>query len=292
MMDPSSVTELKTSLHESYSVNPEPVFVWKFFETKPSRVFFDPRSKLKGTFTGERFLNTEKPVSMEPHSHPVTAGPAFWNSYLLLSVIVLTVVIKRLSTRRYDQLLFSLSGNTALNTMLREWNPSKSGLSLLIFVMYLAVFAQFTLLGSQIFSSYSGNSLSDLWFFLLVFGGLAVLILFKFFMVRFLSFLFKTPDESLRYLTNHFGFFTVSALFMLPANLILLYNPSEIVVFFGGGIMFILLIIRIIRSFVTGFIQPPFSKLYLFLYLCALEIVPLSLIFKTFLMLTNGQSWG
>jgi hypothetical protein len=78
-------------------------------------------------------------------------------------------------------------------------------------------------------------------------------------------------------------------LILLPMLLVMIYNPSIYIVFFSFGIIFILLIFKIIRSFVSGLIQPPFSILYLFLYLCALEIMPLIVLTKIFFMLSNGE---
>lgn len=292
MVQPADLSENVMMHNLQHSTVREPEFVWKFFDEKPSKIFVDKRSKLKGKFIGERFVRSGTELQFRPLTRPVEIGPAAWNGYVFVGLIILVVMLKRLATRRYNQLLVCLWGNTPLNLMLREWNPSKSMQTLLVSVIYFTGFSLFALNAIGITSTYSGNDFSDFLLFLSIFGGLVVLLSVKFIVIRFLSYLFKTSDESLRYMTNHYGFFASTGLAILPILLVLLYNPSEYFVFFGAGIIFILLIVRIVRSFITGLIQPPFSIFYLFLYLCALEIMPLVLLAKTILMFSNGETWG
>ncbi|MFZ4463416.1 MAG: DUF4271 domain-containing protein [Bacteroidales bacterium] len=292
MVQPADLSENVTIQNRQVSTVREPEFTWKFFNENPSRIFVDKRSKLKGKFIGERFVRSGTELQFRPVTRPIEVGPAEWNGYVFVGLIIMVVMMKRLAARRYNQLLSCLWGNTPLNLMLREWNPSKSMQTFLVSIIYFTGFSLFALNAIGITSSYSGNGLSDFWMFLSIFGGLVVLLSAKFILIRFLSYLFKTPDESLRYMTNHYGFFASTGLAILPILLVLLYNPSEYFVFFGAGIIFIILIVRIVRSFVTGLIQPPFSIFYLFLYLCALEIIPLVLLAKTILMFSNGETWG
>ena len=286
-----SVQLTQTILHPKHaaSVVTEPVFVWKFYQESSVKSFVDKRSKLKGTFIGEQFVRTGTETQLNPALRRNETRPAAWNGYLLLFVLILVVLIRRLATRKYNQLLFCLSGNTRLNLMLREWNPMKSVLSFVVILVYFTVFSLLIFNAVGFMSAYPDSSSSGLILFFQVFGGLVLLFSLKFFLIRFLSYLFKTHDETLAYLTNHLGFFTSGGLLLLPVVFIMIYNPSVYIVYFGLSIVFILLIIKIVRSFVIGILQPPFSILYLFLYLCALEIMPLMMLTKVFLMLSSGE---
>lgn len=275
--------------NQTASVVTEPVFTWKFFEDSSSKLYVDKRSKLKGTFVGERFIHTGKEIQLRPLVRVTESGPAEWSGFLFLGILILVVILKRLATRKYNQLLFCLSGNTRLSLMLREWNPMKNFISFIVLFIYLTAFSLLIQNSVGFMSSYSDSSSSEMILFFQIFGGLSLLFLLKLFVIRFLSYLFKTSEETSRYLTNHIGFFAAGGLILLPMLLVMIYNPSIYIIFFSFGIIFILLIIKIIRSFASGLIQPPFSILYLFLYLCALEIMPLIVLTKIFLMLSNGE---
>lgn len=278
--------------NQAASVVTEPVFAWKFFEEASTKLYVDKRSKLKGTFVGERFVHTGKEIQLRPAVRVTKTRPAEWSGFLFLGILILVVILKRLTTRKYNQLLLCLFSNTRLSLMLREWNPMKNFISFLVVFIYVTTFTLLVQNAIGFMSSYPESNSSGMILFFQIFGGLSLVFAFKLFVIRFLSYLFKTPDETSRYLTNHIGFFAIGGLILLPMLLVMIYNPSIYIVFFSFGIIFILLIFKIIRSFVSGLIQPPFSILYLFLYLCALEIMPLIVLTKIFLMFSNGEQVG
>jgi hypothetical protein len=54
-------------------------------------------------------------------------------------------------------------------------------------------------------------------------------------------------------------------------------------------LVLVLLLFRFYRSFIVGLSNRRFSILYLFLYLCALEIVPFLLLIKLVLLFVSGE---
>ncbi|NOU48631.1 MAG: DUF4271 domain-containing protein [Bacteroidales bacterium] len=275
--------------NRSSSVVTEPGFLWKFYVEPSTKIFVDKRSKLKGKFVGEHFVNSRTAVQIVPLQRKNEAVASGWNGMLLLSILILVLLLKRLTARKYNQLLMCLSGNTRLNLMLREWNPMKSFMSFVVIFVYFTGLSLLLQNAIGIMSSGQGSTSAQMLLFIQIFGALSILFLFKLAIVRFLSFLFKTHEDSAKYLSNHLGFFAVTGLILLPILLVLIYNPSVYIVFFSVGIIIILLIIKIVRIFSSGLLHPPFSVFHLFLYLCALEIMPLVVIVKTILILSSGQ---
>jgi len=273
----------------SVSVVTEPVFTWKFYEDFSAKRFVDKRSKLKGKFIGERFVHVGSEVQLRSVVRHQNVGSAAWNGYVFLFILILIVMLKRMVTRKYNQLLMCLTGNTNLSLMLREWNPMKTSLSLVVVFVYIASFSLLIQNALSFMSSYSASNAADFFQFVMIFAGLTVLFTFKYIIIRFFSYLFKTHDETGSYLANHLGYFADVGLVLMPILLVMLYNPSEYIIYFGAIIISILMIIKVVRCFASGFLHAPFSILFLFLYLCALEIMPLLVFAKIIFLLSNGE---
>lgn len=117
--------------------------------------------------------------------------------------------------------------------------------------------------------------------------GLILMYLAKYLMIRFSGFIFKVGKEAQDYASAMFAFINILGLFMLPVVICLEFvkqvNP---LVFIYAGCFFIagFLCMRLIRGLVIGISSNRVSKFYLFLYLCTLEIVPLVILVKLFML--------
>ncbi len=291
MVQNNLLTQTIVTNNTSSSVVTEPVFLWKFFEEPNQKLYIDRRSTLKGTFIGERLINTGLAVQIKPVSRMKEPAPALWSGFILLGLILFLVLIKGLASRKYRQLLTAMLNNTNLSLLLREWNPLNSLLSNIIAFIYIVSISFFVQNAVGFLSSDSGNSFNNLILFLEILVGISFLFGLKLIIVRFLAYLFKTKEETARYLTNHIGFYALGGVILWPLLLLIVYNPSNYIIIISAGIIFILLIYKIIRVFLSAMAQPPFSILYLFLYLCTLEILPLILLTKTLLMFSNGTNF-
>jgi len=121
----------------------------------------------------------------------------------------------------------------------------------------------------------------DFDFIFLVFS----LIIIAFFVLKSLiefiiAFIFNTFSAFKAYFTDHLYLLGIGSL--LQFILIIFYSYSQIgfILWVSISIMIIFFIYRLIRSFIIGYQLTSFSKSYLFLYLCSLEILPLIWIYK------------
>jgi hypothetical protein len=119
-----------------------------------------------------------------------------------------------------------------------------------------------------------------LYFFnLAVLGGLFFL---RVVLVNLAGLLFNRIRIFREYLYNAFIFNKLLGVIMLPLLLFVFYTTGpvkEIFHWFTFGIVFVILIMRMIRGVIFS-IKKDVSIFYMFLYLCALEIVPLALLYK------------
>jgi hypothetical protein len=234
-----------------------------------------------------------KPVSMQEKLLPQTSSFSGSLIGILPLVMFATIVLtKAIYPRRFFQMITASFSNSAQWQLLREWYPLNNGLTYLYTFLY---FTGFSLLIQSIANhtggglSISGNSFLDL---LILFGGVSFIISGKYITIMTLAIIFNSRESGERYLTNQITFSLISVLLMIPILLVLNFQASEWSLIGSFIVLGLAQLIRIIRSLRVGLTEKAFGLLYLFLYLCALEIVPLLVLVKVFLLLTNGEAFG
>jgi len=203
-----------------------------------------------------------------------------------LSLAIL-VIAKYFLPRRFFQLLGSYSADRHINQLLREWNPSKSMPGPAFMLLYIILLA----LGLHISLSKSlqSNGLQHFG----IFVNIATLVLFftllRLFASKIIALVFKAKDLNLHLRTIEFSHYLVSSLAMIPALIIITFYPGESGLNIGMLLIVIVFVFSFIRIFYYSLKATPFSVFYLFLYLCALEIVPFLLLLKTVSLMLLGE---
>tara|TARA_B100000900_G_scaffold409480_1_gene425483 strand:- start:1825 stop:2475 length:651 start_codon:yes stop_codon:yes gene_type:complete len=85
---------------------------------------------------------------------------------------------------------------------------------------------------------------------------------------------------------HSFLFEKVAGLLMFPFLVLSIYSPFDSVICLQIGLLFLFffLLLKWVRMLWLGFFKRSFSKTHLFIYLCILEILPLVVIVKYFLL--------
>ncbi len=86
---------------------------------------------------------------------------------------------------------------------------------------------------------------------------------------------FNTKKAYKAYLMDHLFLLGISSVFQLILIVFYTYSQESIFLWSAYAILIIFFIYRLVRSFIIGFRLIEFSKSYLFLYLCSLEILPI-----------------
>lgn len=95
-----------------------------------------------------------------------------------------------------------------------------------------------------------------------------------------IAFVFNTLSALKAYILDQLYLLGIGSIIQLILLLFFSYSQLNFILWISLGIMIIFFIYRLIRSFLIGYQLTSFSKSYLFLYLCSLEILPLIWIFK------------
>ncbi len=117
--------------------------------------------------------------------------------------------------------------------------------------------------------------------------GIALIIFvvysIKFMVIKFLGNVFQVQKEMKDYTMLVFLFCNTLGLVMLPLVICLSFIkqiPPPVFIYTGIGIVITFFLIRMARGVFIGFKSSRVTKVYLFMYLCALEILPIIFLVK------------
>ena len=116
----------------------------------------------------------------------------------------------------------------------------------------------------------------DLDYLFMVFAFIiSVLFLLKVFLEKIISLLFNSSKTFQSYFSDHLYMLGISGLFQLPFIVIYVYSQITFFLWISLGMLVAFWLFRLFRGVIIGYNQSQFSKSYIFLYLCSLEILPI-----------------
>jgi len=203
-----------------------------------------------------------------------------WLTIVFLVILLLIAIIKNNFSEQLSSLFSLLYSDKYYSDFGKVkpliWN-SFNILFFLIFILVSAVMIYYSL------NAFVNDSFRfDFSYFLKILAGVLIYLVLRYTFEVILSSLFEIFEEY-----KFFSFVKLSNLFLisvylLPVLLFITYvNSRQYVIFIGAALIFLVLLIlfRYIKALQYDRIN--FSNIfYLFLYLCALEIAPIILIYK------------
>ncbi|MCA6361451.1 MAG: DUF4271 domain-containing protein [Bacteroidetes bacterium] len=216
------------------------------------------------------------------HPDPVAnPGGSSWVSLFLFAAFAALVVLRVFDGRRLTQLAGGFFRASSVSMLYREENALTGRASLLLIINFLLVTPLFVWQTIGYFSLPQEGMLQ--------YGALALafvlLYLIKSVATRFMGFVFDKKEAALEYIYNILLFNKTLGLLLFPVTVLLAFAheiPPEWLVFTGLGLWGIILVYRLFRGILIGLSTSGFSLVYIFLYLCTLEILPFFVILKQF----------
>ena len=131
-------------------------------------------------------------------------------------------------------------------------------------------------------TGYSFMNIDSLVIFPIIFGSLFVLYYSKVLFLRFTGHIFNTSQQMKSYLQGFSSIGKAFALIILPVIILIpfLNQTAQSILINIGSFVFIALYLLQISHGVKIILKETFSLYYIILYLCALEILPLFILFK------------
>lgn len=233
-------------------------------------------------YTGYAFLDLHykavKTKAQEGKTRNLRNG---WMLAVMLGLLFYTAIISRFLNKGVSDIIESFYSKRMLSQFSKEENLINSWSFILLFLLFGATVG---LLLYQVISYYNRNYTDDGWQLYLAFS-FAVIIFFilKIVVLRILGLIFNIRNLVKEYISvlylTYFNVTFISLPLVISFGLIAdSYKPVLLLVF--GLLILLVLFWQYIRSSINILSIYRFSKVYLFIYLCALEFCPVLILIK------------
>jgi hypothetical protein len=174
-----------------------------------------------------------------------------------------------------------------INQLARDGNLFKERIVIALGTIYILTFSLLLFELNEQFHGFSFPGLTGFTlYWLIVLSNLGILSA-KVALVQFLGAIFKTRETTNNYLLNLLIFALLSGPVLLTGLVFVIYLKSVILLQISLAIFVFLLVFRFMRGFFIGMALTKFSYLFLFVYLCSLEILPFLVLIKILLNITH-----
>jgi hypothetical protein len=267
--------------------------------TKPSDSLFaqlslNPFYKIiensqKITLKNPKVLHTEKSIFTSHLLQPSKISNSLhnetgynWLTIILLISFAIYSATQFLYRKRIGQIFKAAIARRYMNQLVRDGDLFGERITLGLMLIFLTTFTtiifQYIQFQSGVQLKYSEVT------FIAIMGGLFIFGLLKTALINFLGHIFKTETFASEYNLTGLIYLETSGLILLPIALAAVFRDPVFFSDIGLIIIVLSMLLNLFRGFVIGLSNTKFSFLYLILYLCALEILPLAVVVKIFIL--------
>ena len=224
------------------------------------------------------FSETGKVEIIEVERESNQAVP-LWIHLSFLFWLVIIIFARQSYTLRLRQIFIATLKPKQVKQLQREGNLLKQSFPALLLLLYAFVVSLFAFLAvNQYFPESFYFSLGE--GFLLLYGSVVLYHLLKFVAIKFIGILFETRSVSTRYLLDHFLFHISEGFALFPLVILFVYSEIQLFLYIALIMLVALWVFRLLRAISIGLECSNYSRSYLFLYLCTLEVLPIVLLYK------------
>ncbi len=233
----------------------------------------------KSLFTYHKLPKISREAVPIPAQHPNG-----WIFCLLIAIVFLFGFLTKNHSPKLKEILRSCFSNRYLNFLLKDTISLKRTLIPLIYIgfqLIITLFIYHLIIFTKSPFPLPNASIYINFIILLVITNLFLLL--RILIINFLGNVFMSKKSTDIFLINDFNFTFLISLVLLPILFLAFFSDSlamENATKIGIGIVSLLYIIKILRSLNITLLYNRLSKLYLFYYLCSLEIIPILVIGK------------
>lgn len=238
------------------------------------------------TFTGKgsctSFLTTgKKAVGRNFGNRELQSYQPDWIPGILIGCFIVLAWVQFFYPKRLRQILIAPFSKRHLSQLVREGDLFSERLTVGLGLIYLFIFP---LLAYQVYDLLSGQKygylFSGMTVYAFITGGLLLFWTLKILLMKFLGGVFRTGQATDDYLMNNLLFNFLIGIVLLPLLVFVIYLKSVLLLKISLIITLLLFTLAFVRGFLIGISLSRFSYLFLFVYLCSLEILPLLVLMK------------
>lgn len=208
-----------------------------------------------------------------------------WFFYVVLVALVMLAAARTISPRRFLMILNSTTSLRKTEKLRVEGSVFFHSTSIAMFISAVLVATLYVLMWNDLLT---GDSKSVLIPFqrdpVFTFGKIAIAIstfwLMKDMMFVIIGMIFKSHISSFLNMMNKYVLNVTTAILLLIFVIMYFYLKQSIFIYIPTYLLLIVYIYRLVRSYMIGRSVEGFSSVYIILYLCTLELLPVLFIYK------------
>jgi hypothetical protein len=225
-------------------------------------------------FTQHQLHKSEDGIRLRPFS---VEG---WIPVILALCFVLIALTRLLFPQRLKQVMLAPFTRRHMHILIRSGNPFKDRITLFLGLIYFLCLPMILLKISRFMNPKMLIINEPIHLYIIIIAFLALYWLVKIALVQILEVVFITRETTREYLTNMLVFNLFIGIFLLPLLFLDTYLNGSIFLWSSIAFITISYLFMFVRGFFIGLSLKRFSYLYLFIYLCTLEIMPLIILLK------------
>lgn len=222
-----------------------------------------------------------KPVIVTPQVKPDLSYD-WLTGFFLLSLVILAWV-RYEGEKRITQLFRAVFARHNMNQLLRDGDVVNERITPSLMFIYLISSATLILTIIRPYHLSIPGADTPFLQFSFIAGGVLLMWLLKLTAIKFSGKVFRTRFESDEYLITNLIYNIASGLAAFPFVFAGFYADNQLSIYVACGIFIIGILFRFVRSIFVGLSAQTFPVIYLFLYLCTLEILPFLVLYKLLL---------
>ncbi|MGM0612902.1 MAG: DUF4271 domain-containing protein [Bacteroidota bacterium] len=216
--------------------------------------------------------------------NPDFQAPGWIFSIFIFQFVLIGIVLTVFRNLFRLQISSAFSGNN-LEQLIREGNPIKQTYTTLLLFVYGLSMAVFAFISIKL--NMPEISINEPELFLYLFAIIISIPIIKIILFSIIGFASSEKHANIVYISNLIVFDILIGLILLPLVFFYTYRHIQEIFFLVIAVSTLLFIIRGIRGIQLVLKRSSFPSLYIILYLCTLEIVPVFLIVITILRITG-----
>lgn len=254
------------------------------------------------TLEGESFLYSGRPEvrsiftghllkANRIQHHTVNLYQPDWILALLIVCFFLQAWVQFVYRKRFRQLVLAPFSKRFQNQLMRDGNLANERLSLALGIIYfISVALMIYEVNVLLLDGHIPPLLNEFSFYLMIMLSLFLFWIIKVTGIRLLGIVFKTENTTKMYLLNVLVINIITGMVLLPLLVLVIYMKSVFLLNVAVIMIILSFLFLFARGFLIGLSLTKFSYLFLFVYLCTLEILPLIIFFKISLIFYNSMT--
>jgi len=204
-----------------------------------------------------------------------------WMTIILILILFLIGVLRVFYQKKFNLFVNAFISKRFSNQISREENGLTQSTSVLLTIIFFLSISFFLYLSGRYYHQFQ-NGKNEFEQFLMILIGCLGFYFFKLIANKLTGYIFKIYRETDEYIFNHFLVLQIIGILLTAWCILLNYSTfvnKEFIIYVGFGTLFISFCVRMVKSLGIANMSS-YSPIYIFLYLCSLEILPLIIIVK------------